>query len=186
MGKGKNEILCHTEAIAWFLWPFNLILMMIVNIWNAILGIIPPLKKAINTLLYYIIALLIRLFSMVGLNFIAKTIRWIAESFIRAGTPYGKQIKLCKKTGKHYKKIKTQSVVDKIMGMMGSVSLPQDEEDDEHTPVTPDESTEEDTSSQPKTVFKSSDKIDINPSDYSTLYIFLAMSFAFGVIYLTA
>ena len=59
------------------------------------------------------------------------------------------------------------------MGLAGSVSLPQDEEDDEHTPVTPDESTEEDTSSQPKTVFKSTEKIDIKPPDFSTVYTLL-------------
>ena len=161
MGKGKDELICHTEAIAWFLFPFNLILMLVVNIWNALLGIIPPLKKIINTILYYIAALLIRLFSMMGLKFISKIIRWIAETFIRAGTGYGKQIKLCKKTGKHYKKIKTQAVIDKIMGMLGSGELPQEEEGDDGTPVIPEESTEEDTSSQPETVLDSSATKDI-------------------------
>ncbi len=130
MAKGKNIIECQMMGSVWYLTPpTNLFIQIIVGLYNAIFGIIKPIRNTINLMLYYTTIILIILFKSIGLRFVAKTIRFIADQFIIADTPWKKRMKNCKKTGKLGKKINVKKFKNQFSQGVGADNLERDEND---------------------------------------------------------
>lgn len=130
MAKGKNIIECQAMGAVWHLTPpTNILVQIIVGLYNSILGLIKPLRKIINNTLYYTTIILIIIFKGVGLRFMAKTIRFIADQFIIADTPWKKRMKNCKKTGKLGKKINVKKFKNQMSQSAGTDDLERDEND---------------------------------------------------------
>lgn len=129
MAKGKDTITCTLMNSGWTFMPQNLVLQIIVGIYNIIFGLIKPLRKAINHILYYSAIILIILFKSIGLRFMAKTVRFIGDQFIIADTPWNKRMKNCKKFGKLGKKINVKKFKKQFSQGVGADNLERDEND---------------------------------------------------------
>ena len=129
MAKGKDTITCTLMNSGWTFMPQNLVLQIIVGIYNIIFGLIKPLRKAINHMLYYSAIILIILFKSIGLRFMAKTVRFIGDQFIIADTPWNKRMKNCKKFGKLGKKINVKKFKKQMSQGLGTDELERDEND---------------------------------------------------------
>jgi len=129
MAKGKDSIACTFMNSGWTFMPQNLVLQIIVGIYNIIFGLIKPLRKTINHMLYYSTIILIILFKSIGLRFIAKNIRFIGDQFIIADTPWKKRMKNCKRTGKLGKKINVKKFKNQMSQGLGTDDLQRDEND---------------------------------------------------------
>lgn len=130
MAKGKNIIECQTMGAVWYLSPAtNLFIQIVVGLYSIIFGIIKPLKKIINSTLYYTTIILFILFKSLGLKSVAKTIRAIADQFIIANTPWKKRMKFCKKFGRLSKKINVKKFKNQYSQGIGADRLERDEDD---------------------------------------------------------
>ena len=130
MAKGKNIIECQMMGALWYISPpTNLFIQIIVGLYSSIFGIIKPIRKTINIMLYYSTIILIILFKSIGLKFVAKTIRFIADQFIISNTSWKKRMKNCTKTGKLGKKINVKKFKKQFSQGVGADSLERDEND---------------------------------------------------------
>ena len=123
MAKGKDPATCLTMNIAWTVAPWNIILQLVVGLYNILFGFVKILKKIINFTLYYITVILIIIFKGIHLNFIAKIIRLIADQFIIANTKWNKRMKNCQKFGKLSKKINVSKFKESVSGSFGAMEL---------------------------------------------------------------
>jgi hypothetical protein len=129
MAKGKDLASCTAMNTIWTLMPHNMVLQIIVGIYNIIFGFVKTLRKIINHTLYYLTIILIIIFKGINLTFIAKFIRFIADQFIIADTPWNKRMKNCKKIGKLGKKINVKKFKRDVEGAFGAVELERDPDD---------------------------------------------------------
>ena len=68
MAKGKDPATCLTMNIAWTVAPWNIILQLVVGVYNIIFSFVKILKKIINFTLYYITIILIIIFKGIKLG----------------------------------------------------------------------------------------------------------------------
>jgi len=129
MAKGKDPATCLTMNIAWTVAPWNIILQLVVGVYNIIFSFVKILKKIINFTLYYITIILIIIFKGIKLNFVAKMIRLVADQFIIANTKWNKRMKNCQKFGRLSKRIDVGKFKKQVGGAFGAAELNRDPND---------------------------------------------------------
>jgi hypothetical protein len=129
MAKGKDPATCLTMNIAWTVAPWNIILQLVIGVYNFLFSFLKIIKKIINFTLYYITVILIIIFKGIHLNFVAKMIRFIADQFIIANTKWDKRMKNCQKIGRLSKKINVAKFKRQIGEAFGAAELNRDPED---------------------------------------------------------
>ena len=185
MAKGKDLATCTAINSIWTFMPQNMVLQIIVGIYNLIFGLLKPLRKVINYTLYYLTIILIIIFKGMHLTFIAKFIRFIADQFIISNTPWNKRMKNCSKFGKLGKKINVKKFKRDVESSFGAMELERDPDD-----VIEEEDVEEETepsqryqwASQNTSLSESS--TDESAGDKSMMYSMLTIGAVLLALYL--
>ncbi len=187
MAKGKDLASCTAMNTIWTLMPQNMVLQIIVGIYNIIFGLLKPLRKVINHTLYYLTIILIIIFKGMHLTFIAKFIRFIGDQFIIADTPWNKRMKNCSKFGKLGKKINVKKSKRKVESSFGAMELERDPDD-----VIEEEDVEEEEETEPSQRYQwasqntslSESSTDESAGDKSMIYSMLTIGAVLLALYL--